>query len=70
MLILRDMKLMKAKKNTLLWLKGDPVDEIYFLIDGHIQLRTQYGKPLLDISPGCVFGEQEYFDKLHYTKVN
>lgn len=34
--VIRHISLMKAKAGSLLWLKGDPVDEIYFLVEGII----------------------------------
>ncbi|CAD8157511.1 unnamed protein product [Paramecium pentaurelia] len=67
--IIRHISLMKAKAGEFIWLKGDPVDEIYFLIEGLVQYRNQYGKPLLQIKKGVIFGEQEYFLKKQIIQV-
>ncbi|CAD8151223.1 unnamed protein product [Paramecium pentaurelia] len=61
--VIRHISLMKAKAGQLIWLKGDPVDEIYFLVEGMVQYRNQFGKELLEIQPGSIFGEQEYFNR-------
>ncbi|CAK71507.1 unnamed protein product (macronuclear) [Paramecium tetraurelia] len=67
--IIRHISLMKAKAGEFIWLKGDPVDEIYFLIEGLVQYRNQFGKPLLQIKKGVIFGEQEYFLKKQVIQV-
>ncbi|CAD8062170.1 unnamed protein product [Paramecium sonneborni] len=61
--VIRHTSLMKAKAGQFLWLKGDPVDEIFFLVEGIIQYRNQFGKELLEIKAGSIFGEQEYFNR-------
>ncbi|CAD8069341.1 unnamed protein product [Paramecium sonneborni] len=61
--VIRHISLMKAKAGQLIWLKGDPVDEIFFLIEGIVQYRNQFGKELLEIQAGSIFGEQEYFNR-------
>ncbi|CAD8058840.1 unnamed protein product [Paramecium primaurelia] len=66
--ILPKMMLMKTQQNCKIWIKDEVVNEIYFLIRGKLQYRTQFGKILLQIDEGQVFGEQEYFKKLKLSK--
>ncbi|CAK93311.1 unnamed protein product (macronuclear) [Paramecium tetraurelia] len=66
--ILPKMMLMKTQQNCKIWIKDEVVNEIYFLIRGKLQYRTQFGKILLQIEQGSVFGEQEYFKKLKFSK--
>ncbi|CAK73871.1 unnamed protein product (macronuclear) [Paramecium tetraurelia] len=66
--ILPKMMLMKTQQNCKIWIKDEVVNEIYFLIRGKLQYRTQFGKVLLQINEGSVFGEQEYFKKLMLSK--
>ncbi|CAD8163746.1 unnamed protein product [Paramecium pentaurelia] len=66
--ILPKMMLMKTQQNCKIWIKDEVVNEIYFLIRGKLQYRTQFGKVLLQIDEGSVFGEQEYFKKLKFSK--
>ncbi|CAD8155145.1 unnamed protein product [Paramecium pentaurelia] len=66
--ILPKMMLMKTQQNCKIWIKDEVVNEIYFLIRGKLQYRTQFGKILLQIDEGSVFGEQEYFKKLKLSK--
>ena len=51
-----------------MYLKGDPVDEIFCVLDGQVQYRTQYGKVLMDVPQGNIFGELEFFKKYKYVK--
>ncbi|CAD8065578.1 unnamed protein product [Paramecium sonneborni] len=67
--IIRHISLMKAKAGEFIWLKGDPVEEIYFLIEGQVQYRNQFGKILLEIKNGVIFGEQEYFLRKQFIQV-
>ncbi|CAD8164990.1 unnamed protein product [Paramecium octaurelia] len=66
--ILPKMMLMKTQQNCKIWIKDEVVNEIYFLIRGKLQYRTQFGKVLVQINEGSVFGEQEYFKKLMFSK--
>ncbi|CAD8067465.1 unnamed protein product [Paramecium sonneborni] len=66
--ILPKMMLMKTQQNCKIWIKDEVVNEIYFLIRGKLQYRTQFGKILLQINEGSIFGEQEYFKKHKFSK--
>ncbi|CAD8068256.1 unnamed protein product [Paramecium sonneborni] len=66
--ILPKMMLMKTQQNCKIWIKDEVVNEIYFLIRGKLQYRTQFGKILLQLDEGSIFGEQEYFKKLQFSK--
>ncbi|KAM3131239.1 hypothetical protein pb186bvf_016697 [Paramecium bursaria] len=66
--LLPSLRLLKLKKGELVYLKGDPVDEIFCVLDGQVQYRTQYGKVLMDVPQGNIFGELEFFKKYKYVK--
>ena len=48
---------MRVKSGNMVWYKGDPAEEIYFLVDGLVYYKNKFGKELLEIKPGAIFGE-------------
>lgn len=48
---------MKISAGNMVWYKGDPAEEIYFLVDGLILYKNKFGKELLKIQKGAIFGE-------------
>jgi CRP-like cAMP-binding protein len=61
--LLPRIQILRYKSREIVFRKGDPADEIFFIVQGEIELHTQLGAKLLTLASGTILGEQELFDK-------
>ena len=48
-LVLNSTQFLRFKSKELIYRKGDPADEIFFILEGEVQIETQMGTKLLTV---------------------
>ena len=51
------IQFLKYQPRSVIYRKGDPVDQIFFVLEGEITLETQMGTKLFVVPKGGIFGE-------------